>query len=446
MTVHTAPAPSEAESRPISHRIGAADLPVGICRIDLAAPPASLPLLSPIDAPAKILALVVREGRPLGVVLLDGARGLAWTAHADAVTDALAAEIAADEARTEAASPPEEARDTRPPGAGPLISAVVATRNRTDSLRETLHALLASDHPSFEVIVVDNDPSSDDTAEMVAAEFADVTYVREYRRGLAAAHNRGVALARGEIVAFVDDDVLVDRHWLARIADGFRMAPDVGCVTGLILPSRLETPAQLLLEQHGGFDKGFTPRIVDLGANRPDDPLFPFTAGRLGSGANMAFDRRVLAELGGFDPALGAGTLARGGDDLAGFFRVLARGHRLVYQPAAVVWHRHHRDLAALRTQAEGYGTGLGAYLASAVVTEPRMLGSLLVRLPRGLRYAFAASSDRNRHRYDHGPADLARLERRGLLRGPLAYVRSRRQIRRAQNPRPLLDHGATTR
>lgn len=279
-------------------------------------------------------------------------------------------------------------------------------------------------------MVVDNDPDTADTAELVAC-FPDwVRYVREDRRGLASAHNRGLEEVRGEIVAFVDDDV-VDRHWLTGIAEGFAADRGVGCVTGLILPEQLDTPAQLLLERHGGFDKGFGLQVFDCDQNRPGDPLFPFTAGRLGSGANMAFDTAVLRGLGGFDPAIGVGTFARGGDDLAAFFRVVL-GHRVVYQPAAIVWHRHHRDMAALRNQAFGYGVGLGAFLTSVMVREPKMLPKLLRRLPGGVVYAFSASSARNRGRYDGWPSELARLEKRGLAYGPVAYAVSRWRTRKA--------------
>jgi GT2 family glycosyltransferase len=324
----------------------------------------------------------------------------------------------------------------------PAASVIVATRNRPESLATCLVSLLRLDYPDYEIIVVDNDPGDEVTADMVRARFGaypQIRYVREQVRGLAAAHNRGVAEAHGHILAFTDDDVIADSQWLAALAEGFAAADGVGCVTGLILPAALETPAQLLIELHGGFGKGFAPRIVDYGENRPADPLVPFTAGRLGSGANMAFDAALLRELGGFDPATGAGTFAHGGDDLSAFFRVVARGYRLVYQPGALIWHHHRRELAAVRTQAYGYGVGLGAYLASALVHEPAMWPALLRRVPVGLAYAFSRSSQRNVDRYAAWPTEyagwpqkLARLERCGLLWGPVAYTVSRWRTRGA--------------
>jgi hypothetical protein len=223
-------------------------------------------------------------------------------------------------------------------------------------------------------------------------------------------------------VAFIDADVVVDRYWLTGIAEGFAAARGVGCVTGLILPAQLETPSQLLLERHAQFERGFGLQIFGSQDRRPEDPLFPFSAGRLGSGANIAFDTAVLRELGSFDAAIGAGTLGRGGDNLAAFFRVVL-GHRVVYQPAAIVWHRHQRDMAALRNQAFGYGVDLGEFLTSVMVREPRMWPLLLRRLPSGLAYAFRSSSVRDR---DGWPSELARLEKRGLAHGAAAYAANR--------------------
>ena len=330
----------------------------------------------------------------------------------------------------------------------PPASVIVATRNRPDSLATCLDSLLRLNYPHYEIIVVDNDPSDDRTASMVRTRYrasSRVHYVREDIRGLASAHNRGVAEASGRILAFTDDDVIVDSEWLAAIAEGFTAADDVGCVTGLILPAELETPAQLLIELHGNFGKGFESCVYHRERDRPADPLFPFTAGRFGSGANMAFDATALHELGGFDPATGAGTFARGGDDLSAFFRVVTRGRHLVYRPDALVWHRHCQELAGVSAQAYGYGVGLGAYLASAMAHEPTMWPALLRRLPAGVAYALRRSSSGIEDRSETWPAEyaawlkeLSRLELRGLLWGPLAYAISRRRTRaERQRTRP---------
>jgi cellulose synthase/poly-beta-1,6-N-acetylglucosamine synthase-like glycosyltransferase len=298
-------------------------------------------------------------------------------------------------------------------------------------------------------VVVDNAPATDATASLVGNRAdGNLCYVREPRRGLAAAHNCGLERARGAIVAFTDDDVILDRKWLTEISRGFRAAPDVACVTGLIMPAELQTQAQLMLETHGHFSKGFEQRVANCGTHRPADPLFPFTTGKLGSGANMAFCTDRLRELGGFDPAIGTGTTARGGDDLAAFFSVLAAGYSLVYQPTALAWHHHRRDLESLSNQAYGYGVGLGAYLTSALAGHPAMVGQALRLAPAGLRYAFHPASPRNARVGSSWPRELVWRERRGLALGPLAYGVSRLRSRGARRPdntrRPAMTRAQT--
>src|SRR5947209_8917755 len=300
--------------------------------------------------------------------------------------------------------------------AAPFVSVVIATRDGEATLGDCLDALRALDYPSFEVIVVDNASRRDGVRELVEAR-GDVTYVREDRPGLAVAHNRGLEAARGEIVAFIDDDVVADPRWLAQTAKAFAAADDVACVTGLILPAELESPAQLWLDGYWAFGKGFERRVFD-GRRPPGEPLYPFTAGVFGSGANMAFRADALRAMGGFDPGLGAGSPALGGDDLAAFFGVIAAGHRLVYEPTAVVRHRHRRDYESLRRQAYGYGVGLTAYLAKTLIDDPRRTLGLTLRAPWALAHIIAPSSPKNAGRPEGLPAELQRLERRGMLVG----------------------------
>ncbi|MEU9702332.1 glycosyltransferase [Streptomyces sp. NPDC047981] len=325
--------------------------------------------------------------------------------------------------------------------APPRACVVVATRERADQLARALDSLLDQDHPDHEILVVDNAPRTRETEELVTRKYGDrVRYVREDTPGLAVAHNTGLAHARAEIVAFTDDDVVADPHWLTALTAPFAADPRLGCVTGLILPARLRTPAQILLESHGGFAKGFAPRLYDPLRPPADEPLFPFTAGSFGSGANMAFRTRALQAAGGFDPATGTGTAARGGDDLYAFVAVLSAGFRLRYTADALVWHHHRESPQDLRDQAFGYGAGLTAYLTATLVRRPALLPAFLARLPRGLAHARSMTARRDTGGDDvpgaHGalthpwPRSLSRLERRGMLYGPLGYAKARLQKR----------------
>ncbi|WP_078849364.1 glycosyltransferase family 2 protein [Streptomyces sp. NRRL F-5126] len=390
-------------------------------------------------------ALVRLGGVPVATVLTHIPRG---ADPAETLAAAYRAHRAAGTAGGVQAGSCDRAERTAQP---PRTAVVVATRERAGRLARALDSLLAQEHPDFGVIVVDNAPATPTTRDLVTYAYADrVTYVREPVPGLAAAHNRGLAAVPSgtDVVAFTDDDVVADPHWLASLTAPFAADPRLGCTTGLILPARLTTRAQILLESHGGFAKGFTPRLYDPAAPPADEPLFPFTAGSFGSGANMAFRTEVLRAVGGFDPATGTGTAARGGDDLYGFVRVLSEGHRLRYTPDALVWHHHRETWQDLRSQAYGYGAGLTAYLTAVLVRRPALLPALLAKMPRGLAHARAITAHRptapgagagagvadGRPAVPgaHGaqghawPRSLSRLERRGMVYGPLGYAKAR--------------------
>lgn len=315
----------------------------------------------------------------------------------------------------------------------PDVTVVIATRERPDLLRDCLLSVLQGAVIPRRVIVVDNAPTTERTASLVrelSAEHPSVSYVREDRPGLARAHNAALPLVDTRYVAFTDDDVLVHRWWLARVVEAFTATADVRCVTGMIAPLELETRTQQLIEAHAGFNKGFEQRIFDPELGHDDDVLFPFAAGVFGSGANMSFDTEYLRAVGGFDDALGAGTLALGGDDLAAFYDVISAGHRLVYEPAAIVSHRHHRELAALRRQAYGYGAGLSAHLARCVLNEPRAALAMLRRVPPALRRVGQIARPADSPDRPEPPPSLTWHHLRGMAVGPVRYVRSRRATR----------------
>lgn len=327
----------------------------------------------------------------------------------------------------------------------PLISIVLATRDRANSLSIAGDSLLELDYPHYEIILVDNAPQTAETQGYFLknqARFMEknvaLRYVREDIPGLAVAHNRGLESVRGSIVAFTDDDVVLDRHWLAEILYGFKAAPSVGCVTGLVIPLELQTPAQVLFEEFGGFTKGFTKQIYDLDDHQPANPLFPYAAGRFGTGANMAFKTELLLKAGGFDPALGTGTPALGADDMAAFFQTIIQGHQLVYQPTAVVYHQHRRTYEGLRKQMFGYGTGLTAFLTKCLLDYPNLLLDITSKIPAGIKYVFDPKSAKNQQKTSRYPHELERIERKGMLYGPIAYLISRwryRKLRKSHTP-----------
>lgn len=315
------------------------------------------------------VALVVRRhGVPVGFTLHAAPTGSVLT---PVDLDALVARAAAEGAVREAVI---DQLGGRGAPTTDTLTVAVCTHDRPAWLRRCLRALVdqvddSGDSGAVEVLVVDNAPADDATAAVVA-ELSGVRYVREPTPGLDFARNRAVAEATGDLIAFVDDDVVVDEGWLAALRQAWGDHPDAGCVTGLVLPLELASDAQVAFERYGGFRRGFETVRYD----RPTvagNPCYPFGAGIFGSGCNMSFRRGLVAELGGFDVALDTGPPLPGGGDLDMFARVVRTGHPLVYEPRAAVRHEHRREHAALRRQLYTWGTGFMAFLAKTWSSDP---------------------------------------------------------------------------
>jgi len=311
----------------------------------------------------------------------------------------------------------------------PLATVVITTCGGPERrLLSTLGGVLAQTYPRFEVVVVDNRPATSGVRQVLEAAYPAeerLRYAAEARPGLSHARNRGVALARGELVAFADDDLDIDVDWLGCLVAGFDSS-DVACVTGLILPIELETSAQRLLEEFGGYAKGFERRTWDCKTNRLDHPLYPYTVGAFGSGASAAFRRDALAGIGGFDTALGAGTRARGGEDIDIYVTCVQRGYQIVYEPGAIVRHAHLRGLDEVHRKVRDYGVGLGAMLTKHLLRDRSSCASVMARVPAGARHLLSGGSPKNAARTSAYPTSLVFAELAGLAYGPVAYLRSR--------------------
>jgi O-antigen biosynthesis protein len=315
----------------------------------------------------------------------------------------------------------------------PPLTVLIPSRERPQRLRQCLDSILASEYPADRIalIVVDNAPESDATRLLVESyvERCDIRYLREDATGSASARNRGLQDVETEIVVMTDDDTLVDRHWLTEMARAFASFPDAATVSGLLLPMELDTPPQMWFEQYGGFSRGFLRRVFDLGENRPtDEPLFPWTTGLFGTGNNFAFRTAAIREIGAFDAALGNGTPALGGVDSEILLRTIISGHTIVYEPRAVVHHAHRPDYSALRRQIHAYGAGMMACHMKTLLANPGLSFSFARKVPSGVRFALSSGSSKNSQKRGDYPRELTLLELRGMLYGPIGYVRSRRK------------------
>ena len=383
----------------------------------------SKPLAPLMTGGRPVLALARWQGRPIGWVSLNPAekaippaeletavfQQLAWPLILNTLADA-----------------------TPAPASSPPISIVICTRNRPTLLERCLASVVSLQYPAFEVIVVDNAP--DDEATRAAAARFRARYVREDRPGLDWARNRGIAEARNDIIAFTDDDATVDPAWLEGIARGFE-SPAVMAVTGLVAPMELDTPAQTLFERvYGGMGKGFTGRLFHRSQMRPSQMI---AIHAVGVGANMAFRRAAFDQVGEFDTALDVGTPSGGGGDLDMFHRIITAGMPLWYEPRALVWHQHRREMPLLERQLYDDGRSFGVYLRKLWKTRsvPRysLLRFTVFHWGRWLVGRVVAGM-LGRHRM---PSPLLRAGLRGALASPGAYRATYRSDRLLRHRAP---------
>ena len=304
------------------------------------------------------------------------------------------------------------------------VSVVVCTRDRATSLARCLRALQALAPPPDEIVVVDN-ASATGATQAAAEAVPGVRYVHEPRPGLDIARNTGARAASGDLVAYVDDDVEVHPGWLAGLRRGFH-SPEIVAVTGLVLPAELETLAQVAFETEWTFNKGFAPKTFG-------PAFFKATVGRgvpvweIGAGANMAFRREVFGLVGGFDERLDVGAAGCSGDSEM-WYRILAEGGRCRYEPSAVVFHTHRRELDALDRQVFAYMRGHAAALL--IQYEKYHHWGDLRRLSLALpRYYLHLLRRRLRRGRDLRTRTLL-PEVRGYLSGVLFYLRNRQSAR----------------
>ncbi len=220
----------------------------------------------------------------------------------------------------------------QPDLAWPSISVVVCTYNGSRTIRDTLEGLRKLEYPNYEVIIV-NDGSRDKTAEIVQ-EYPFRVITTE-NRGLSSARNTGWQAARGEIVAYIDDDATPDPHWLTYLAATFLSTSHVG-VGGPNLPPPNDGA------------------VAECVSNSPGGPVHVLLTDTLAEhipGCNMAFRRSALEAIGGFDH-----QFRIAGDDVDVCWRLQARGWTLGFNPAAMVWHHRRNSVKTYWKQQLNYG------------------------------------------------------------------------------------------
>jgi glycosyltransferase involved in cell wall biosynthesis len=279
------------------------------------------------------------------------------------------------------------------------LSVIICTRNRARQLAAALNSLdCLSTRREWEVVVVDN-ASTDDTAEVIrqaAFRQSRIRYAREERIGLGAARNCGWRQARGRLLAFTDDDCYLTPSYVDAVIHVFEEHPQIGFVGGRILP----------------FDPEDLPLAIDLRLDAVDIAPRKFVPAGAVQGANLSFRRETLERIGGFDPELGAGT-AFPCEDIDAAAAALWVGIPGRYDPTSVVLHHHGRRAFDLPRVSAAYDWGRGAYYMKYILRPDS-------------RRAYLWGWARGTHRRLN-PQGLARLSRE--MHAALAYLKIRRHV-----------------
>lgn len=251
-------------------------------------------------------------------------------------------------------------------GVAQAASVIVPTRNRQAFARELVRSIISAETVPAEIVIVDQSDEPDPELSTHTSERGcEVTYRNSPTQGASAARNEGILLARNDILVFVDDDVLAAPDWLSTLLATLEGGGDHTVVTGQV---RSGVP-----ESAGGF----APSLKE-------DKQRAVYQGRAGANvlwtANMAMFRTTVDRIGTFDERLGPGKkrFPGGGEDNDFCFRLLETGHRIVYEPNAVVYHRAWRpesDYVGVRWR---YGRGQGGFYGKHLqLRDPYILRQL---------------------------------------------------------------------
>lgn len=247
------------------------------------------------------------------------------------------------------------------------ISALMCTRNRHESIAQAVGSVLANEHPSFELIVVDQ--STDErTREALAPHMADtrLRYVHVDRAGLSAAYNTGISLAEAETIACTDDDCIAPAEWLTSVEAAFARHPDADLLYG-------QTVSATDIDMGDGHVPGleFTDE-VRLGRG---GQFYIY-----GMGANFATKRALWTRLGGFDEMLGGGGPLKSSQDFDYQYRAYKAGAICLLTPHVRVVHYGLRSASEWPATMVNYGVGDGAFYFKHVrcgdLTATRLMAS----------------------------------------------------------------------
>lgn len=248
----------------------------------------------------------------------------------------------------------------------PPSSLVICSRNRPHLLAQAVESVLGGAVLPNELVVVDQSERPNEAlTNLTQHRDCRIHYLWTARIGASSARNEGAAAASHEILAFIDDDILVPPDWYARLVRALVQAGPGSVITGRVLPGDIEVAG------------GFVPAVVER--MRPG-----MHAGRIGTdvlvGCHFALYRSTFEAVGGLDERLGPGSRFPGAEDNDLGFRLLEAGCRIIYAPDCVVYHRAWRSGRSYLPLRWAYGRGQGAFYAKHLSVRDGYVAGRLLR------------------------------------------------------------------
>ncbi len=234
-----------------------------------------------------------------------------------------------------------------------MISVLISTKNRPKQLQECLNSLLRSTFHDFEILVADQNSNSETEKIIFRCKSKKVKYIKTQKRGRSAGLNLLLEEAKGKILAFTDDDCIVDMRWLEEIHLFFESHPRIAGVFGNTIPFQPELhlqetcPATFITDKMSAFHDPSTIHYKSLGL-----------------GNNMSLRKSVIDHIGFFRNWLGVGTISRAGEESDLIFRILLKQYILMTNPKMLVYHNRWLKRKNENIQQSNYTLGLMSFFS----------------------------------------------------------------------------------
>ncbi len=247
------------------------------------------------------------------------------------------------------------------------FSIIVATKDRPESIKDFLISLRDTEiisRKDVEVIIVDNNSKYGQIKNI--CKIYRAIYYKECKLGKSYALNKGIELSKGRYLIFTDDDIVIkNNNWLNQLYRPFEKMPKLGYVSGNILAFNRRNAVADLWEKKGGLSKGSKEKYFSkelLSKFR----FIPWPLTKICAGANCIIPKKVLLEVGGYNPIFGPGGRMGHGESLLIGYEIIKKGYELYYNPEAIVYHKHPTDAFSLKRKLFLYGmgdTGIHAFI-----------------------------------------------------------------------------------